>query len=534
MLDNKRKSQGLRAITKGSAVVLLLSLTIWPLLSFAQSSRDEAPQIDQETGAVTIGGYTLTPGNVDTSGWSEERKSVLVKFSLKLAENDKERFRELSFEKFETKLNDESIALGTNPLMRDNEPIKVLFMIDRSGSMGAGKKSGVDKLAAARESLRYFINNLDHPDKAAIYTFNLKQDEMVYLTDDKNRLRTGISGINSAQGDTSLYESIRFALNKAEEKDIQNIVFLSDGKEDTHEADLALREGRLDILKSKNEDELSATARAKNIPVFSIAIGENGAEGDRGVDYDTLKAISENSNGGTATLIDMANVTGGSSVRLTQELTEKLKRVLADIKKLLHFDYGVRVPLSNLKEGKGELLLKLTVVSSEHPDKQLTFPLVYEYSWNKKKGPPIFTRGKALTPEFIPILTSLAWSGLGQIYLLLLSPLVLLGLLPSVVNRIAVAIEMRRMTNAIQFVGHRSSLGGKQCPNELGPAGQQYVFKVGDSVLVCPRCHTPHHLSCWEYNGHQCMNRVCTYQFVIPSRVLAKYGITADPRKQFV
>jgi hypothetical protein len=38
-------------------------------------------------------------------------------------------------------------------------------------------------------------------------------------------------------------------------------------------------------------------------------------------------------------------------------------------------------------------------------------------------------------------------------------------------------------------------------------------FQVGDSVVFCPSCGTPHHERCWQYQKGRCANgKVCQYQ----------------------
>ena len=304
--------------------------------------------------------------------------------------------------------------------------------------------------------------------------------------------------------------------------------------EDTKDAQTALAEGRLVSYKRGEEQKLSKLARESGVRMYSVAVGEPGSLVMRkGVDFESLKAISEATNGGFARPVSVADLkAAGSPTRMNERLTEKLKDVLEAMKKDWAFAYGLKAALPDMQEGEGELVLNL---SADQGDKRYTLPLVYSYTWDKSIGPPIFKAGRVGAATFIEIKPPINWSGLTQIYLLLLSPLVLLGLLPSVLNRIAAAREMSRMSNAIEQLGHGSRWLNKLCPNEMGPGGQRFLFKSGDTVLVCPKCNTPHHLSCWEYNQHQCMNRVCEYQFVIPARVLARHGIIAtETKRQYV
>src|SRR5881628_2230572 len=81
-----RRAMAHRVYTAAFLCSLSLGVALLPLVSAAQGPTEEAPVIDPKTGAVTIVGYTLTPGNVDTEGWLEQNKSVLVNFSLDRSE----------------------------------------------------------------------------------------------------------------------------------------------------------------------------------------------------------------------------------------------------------------------------------------------------------------------------------------------------------------------------------------------------------------------------------------------------------------
>jgi Mg-chelatase subunit ChlD len=530
-----RRAIAHRVYTAAFLCSLSLGVTLLPLVSAAQGPTEEAPVIDPKTGAVTIAGYTLTPGNVDTEGWSEQNKSVLVNFSLDRSEERK--FRELTVDDVKAGLNDEPVARRPDSLTRRaKEPVKVLFMIDRSGSMVASSASGgLDKLQAARESLSHILSKLDDNYMAAVVAFDVEQEDIVPLTGDKQILQRGVGGIVTRNKDTAFYHAIKYALDVARDNNIKNIVFLSDGKEsNTPEAKAAEKGGRLESWKRDREKELGIATRQQGVPVYSIAIGDPNDASDSGVDYTSLKNISGASNGGTATLIDIPELnrqSGNNPARANERLTSKLTDVLNEIKKYWSFSYGVRVALPDLQEGEGVLKLDVHV---QEGDRLIKLPMEFSYTWDRASGPPIFSRGRVLTPVFINIKPPFIWTSLVQIYFLLLSPLALLGLLPSLAYRVAAARDLRRMSNSIEWVRRGSPHVSRLCPNEGRAGGQRYAIKAGDTVLICPMCNTVHHLSCWEYNQHRCMNRVCEYEFVIPERVLSKFGVTAQPKGQIV
>jgi Zn ribbon nucleic-acid-binding protein len=113
---------------------------------------------------------------------------------------------------------------------------------------------------------------------------------------------------------------------------------------------------------------------------------------------------------------------------------------------------------------------------------------------------------------------------LSVIYLLLLLPLLFLVSIPSIYQGILGMIDNQKVKQAIVNVRPGSPLIGHQCPNEDGPWGRQFAFKIGDTLILCPKCATPHHLSCWEENQFYCMSRQCGVNYQIPASVMAKYN----------
>lgn len=537
--SHQRKFQIGRRVFLSAIFALALSFVLAQVVFVAEmqnasTTASPKPNFEEKEDSVIVEGYTLTPGNVSTVNWPT---SIAVNFSLE--RSDKQNFRTMSAGDIEAEMNGQSISLKSNALSKggNSEPIKVLFMIDRSGSMVTAKSSsGINKLEAAQDSLRTFIENLDASDQAMIAAFDETQEVIVPLTNNRSDLYSGITNIKASTARyTYVYDAIEYAVDKAKQNNIDKVIVLSDGFEDI--AEIRPDDSTYEDYKSQKEDRISRIAREKGIRIFSIAIGAMGDRrtlGNSFVDYDSLKRISDETNGGTATPVDLPDLNyraGGDRATLKTLLKDKLDSVLVDMKKSFRFAYALNVDMPpDVKEGSGELKLNFKL---KEGSKDLKIPLAYSYTWDKESGPPTFKRGKVLSPIFIDTtLPTIDWFGLTQIYILLLSPLALLGVIPLLMSRIAATREMNKMSRAIVTVGRGSSLIGQQCPNETGPWGARYAFKEGDSVVVCPQCSTAHHLSCWDFNQHQCMNRNCEYQFLIPSRVLSRYGIASETNSQ--
>jgi Mg-chelatase subunit ChlD len=532
-MDRNAKRKKVARARRLGLVALVAGLLLAPwLLVPASLARQEAGAtwaVRGGDGPLHSDGFLFMPVGVDASGWRGDG-SVRVKFTLEREGN--QRFAE-SLAGVKVELDGEEVQISPGSLSRNTDAIKVLFMVDCSGSMNMGV-GGVNKLEAAKKSLRYFVDNLSEDEQATIYAFNLGRELYVPLTGNHDALKEGLDRIG-AFGDTDLYGSIKAALDTAEQNGIGHVILLTDGKDDTWGSRVAESEGRLAEYKAGHEQEISRKIREYGIPVYTIAIGDPDPENrtDSGVDNATLKHIAEQSNGGLTRLINIPKIssdTGGDPAKVNAALTEELKDVLAEIKKHMKFSYAQSVRLPRLRDNSGHLRLTATV---EKDGKPIPFVIDYNLSLDRGTGDPIFTVREFGRTQFINTNPRLRWDVLTQIYIVLLVPLAVLALLPLAINHIATARDVVRIRHAIQSVERGSPLRGQQCPNEMG-AGARYAFKEGDVALICPRCNTAHHLSCWEYNQHRCMNRVCEYQFAVPGRLLEKHGVSPAARKRFV
>lgn len=526
------------ALGSGCCVAtLLVCLVIFspePLetISSAQvSSPSPQPSLSPPAAPVDREGYSLVPSGVATNKWPEVR----LDFSLK--RDDKTPFRGLTVDNIEALLNENPLQLRKDALQGGNNSISILFVLDRSGSM-VDTDAGINKLRAAKESLSRFIGGLGPEDTASIWAFDSTRKVVVPPTNKKSDLTNGIGSIvprEPADPYTYLYDAIDSALREAAKKQIKFIVVLSDGWEDTADSRKMLP-AQLDTFKRQREEDIARVSRAESIRIYSLAIG---ARGDKDilrrafVDYESMCNISEATGGGHCYHIDLPKLKGqaGNSIPRFNTLIEKdIDNVLAEIKKSFSYEHSLTVDFPrDLKQENGELALNFTVDNG-----RVKLPVVLPYRWDDKTDTPIFVTWKIFDPIFLVTAPpQVGGQNLAQIYLSLLLTIGLFALVPSVFNQAALLRESQQMKKAVIQVGPNSDLLGKRCPNEDVEWGKRYSFQAGDPVIICPNpaCRTAHHLSCWEYNGHQCMNRVCERSMKVPSRVLAKYGIGETARK---
>lgn len=111
-----------------------------------------------------------------------------------------------------------------------NAPFNLILLIDLSGSTK-------DKLSLIRNAAQHFVDAARPGDSIAVITFAATPVLVSQLTTDHAALRQRISGIETAPGDTKLYDSLNFAMTDALKDASRSrrnaIVVLSDGLDGT-------------------------------------------------------------------------------------------------------------------------------------------------------------------------------------------------------------------------------------------------------------------------------------------------------------
>ncbi|CAN5236879.1 hypothetical protein BH10ACI1_BH10ACI1_04140 [soil metagenome] len=456
----------------------------------------------------------LTAGNVDTS----KHPTTTVNFTI---EKEGSVFRQLETKDVEVLLDGQKVELKPDALQKakDSESVKVLFVIDKSKSMIIG----VDKLQAAKDAIRTFVNNLSAVDEIAFSTFGEDYAQGLSLTkvENKSAINQALDGIAATDNFTNFYDSVQKAVDQADRAGIKNIIFLSDGKEDNTDFN-ALKNKNEE--KSRREKDLSGKLNQKGVRFFAVAIGDPEADSSKQefVDYDSMKNIAVPTQG-TADLVNLKEINAeanGDKEKSKTLIADKLKGQLAEIKKALKFSYALVFDLPKNSKSNGEMLLNFNITDGNKIWKQST-----TYPYTVKDGKPIFEKARVLPFILSSAAKDLSYGNLSLIYLLMLIPLAFLSGIPAVFNKFAAAAEVRKVNEAIVSLNRGSPFIGTQCPNESGPWGKRYAFNEGDTLIVCPQCGTPHHLACWADNKFQCMKRTCESRYQIPAQVLTKHNV---------
>ncbi|HEU4713676.1 MAG TPA: VWA domain-containing protein [Pyrinomonadaceae bacterium] len=495
----------------GALIVCLLM----PLGLLAQSPNPAS--LSRTADEVNKEGYLLKPSGLKTNEWPILR----VDFSIERA--DKTVFKNLTVADVEPKIDGKRVLTNEGDLtLKDSKRSGVFLLLDGSGSMSAG---GVDKLGAAKQGINTLIDNLDADDRVGLIVFDEEPRVLLNATADKARVKQEIQNFSIRKEKsrfTRLYDAVDYGLRRADEDNIENLLLISDGWEDTPET-RSMSAAAIETLKRDRERQITEFSRNNGIRVFTVAIGDEHGKGLNYVDRSALDNISKGANGGVAAYIEL---TGGAQSLDQNYLLGRLQQTLNDLRQSFAYSYSLTVRVDeSMQSAAKEHKLWVGFTVGDNPRIQL--PIEYTYLL-QASGAPLVTTMTVQQAIFISSAPrTVSWQQLLLIYFLLLSVLILLAFIPSVVKTLWIGGQSLKLRKAIVKVGGKSPFIDVACPNEGTAAGRVYLFKEGDLVLVCPNrdCRTPHHLSCWAFNEHQCMQRNCETELVIPAAVLEKHGL---------
>ena len=133
-----------------------------------------------------------------------------------------------------------------------SEPISVAFLLDLSGSMRQ-----LGKLLAAKEAIRYFVDNLRPGDRFALIGF--ADEQVAHITDftsDRERFLRRLN-VQRAYGQTALYDAVA-ATPRIIDEEIEGrkaIVLITDG---------------IDNASTMNMFDAMRLARSVNVPIYTL------------------------------------------------------------------------------------------------------------------------------------------------------------------------------------------------------------------------------------------------------------------------
>jgi Mg-chelatase subunit ChlD len=512
-----------RRVRRVVLALLFLSMVVPLNALWAQSSvgpiASPSAALTRTADEVNEAGYSLKPTGLATNEWPNLR----IDFSIERA--DHTIFKNLTLADVTAKVDGSGLSMrGGNLEQKESQSSGVLVLLDGSGSM---RGSGVDKLTAAKQGLKTLVDKLDANQRVGLIAFDEEPRLIVSPTADKEKVKQEIGNFvirKDKSRFTRLYDAVQFGLEQAKANQVKNLLLISDGWEDTPET-RRLAAAQLQSLKHDREQELTSYSRSNDIRVFTIAIGSEHGEGLSYVDRTALDNISKGANGGSAAYIELTPELGAKALQ-ESFLLSRLQQTLNDLRQSFRYSFSLTLQIDqSAQRNTDEHKLWIGFTVGDNPRIQL--PIEYTYTL-PAAGVPIVRTMKVQPAIFIQSAPrTVKWQQLLFIYLVLLSSLTVLAGVPFGLKALLRGSASLRLGKAIVTVEHGSPLVGVACPNEGTAAARLYLIKEGDVVLVCPNrnCRTPHHLSCWAFNEHQCMQRNCETAMVIPAVVLEKYGL---------
>lgn len=514
-----------RAVVGAVAVCAVLSLL---LLGAAAQTPAPVEGPDGPAGKpLKAGDYQL-----ERRGFFDEELPK-VTFNFRIQNSTGAHFDQLKFSDLRIKFDGRPVREGVlTPGASD--PIRVLVLIDGSGSMSSG--GGTNKLAAAKAALLPFIDSLRGKGTISVFAFDSRPEYTV--SDDSSLDSAGqrvsdfhlsedvCAGAEPCRWYTNLYGAIDKMLDDAGSRKIQNLVVVSDGMQDTWEWRGKSESWRA-AEKRKWESRLAAKARDNRVRVFTIAIGDShAAPGElEYVDSDTLKSISNGSSDGDHYDVDLLGLQTRAQETSTPYqtlLTEDLKEIFAKVRQAISYDYRLDLNLGDFpRDGRVHVLEMIFPTG----DASNSFPVVqYPLSW--RPGQPRPEAAKPVMSRVLLAHPKLAVQpvSIGTIYAVTLGVLGVLAIVPVFylkAQRVAHRrTQERTVASSVIIVQRKSSYVGQECPNDASKP-----IEPGDVIVVCPRCGRAHHLGCWVFANSCCMVRNCPEALAIPASVLEKHGL---------
>jgi VWFA-related protein len=159
----------------------------------------------------------------------------------------------------------------------DSIPITTMLVIDISGSMDKNNKIG-----AAKDAAKAYINGMREGDRAGIVTFDSNVYRVLDVTADKAALTAAIDGLQTGS-DTAMYDGILEGTRALEGVDGRKaIIVLSDG---------------LDNESGNTEDDIVNAVGPSGLTISAIGFGDPTLGGQAGIDEAGLKSLTSRTGG---------------------------------------------------------------------------------------------------------------------------------------------------------------------------------------------------------------------------------------------
>jgi len=157
------------------------------------------------------------------------------------------------------------------------EPLTTMLVIDISGSMDKN-----NKLTAAKDAAKTYVNQMRAGDQAGLMTFDTKTYYVQPVTTDTAALTSAIDGLKTG-GDTSMFDALVEAeKNLASINGRKAIIVLADG---------------LDNHSQNTVDSVLEQIGPSGLTISTVGFGDAGTAEQSGLDEGALKSLAEKSGG---------------------------------------------------------------------------------------------------------------------------------------------------------------------------------------------------------------------------------------------
>lgn len=210
---------------------------------------------------------------------------------------------------FQVREQDQAVGLSRFAAV-ESDPLSIILMIDRSGSMA---QQG--KMNAAKDAARSFISALRAEDQLAIIAFSDAYEVIQEFTSNREELIQAVGPLRP-DGATALYDSLIAAasLGGAAPSARRQIILLTDGRD-------LRRAGDPQPASRQSLAQALDAIRLANIPVTAVGLGaEDATPGQDAIDRAVLEQIATASNGSYLAVPDPADL-----VRHYRELATQLQ-----------------------------------------------------------------------------------------------------------------------------------------------------------------------------------------------------------------
>ena len=178
---------------------------------------------------------------------------------------------------------------GGDAASEESIPVTTMLVIDLSGSMDKG-----DKIGAAKEAAKAYINGMRDIDQAGVVAFDTQVYRIQEVTSDKAALIAAIDGLQTGS-DTAMYQGILEASVGLESiTGRKAILVLSDG---------------LDNQSTATEDDIVNSVGPSGLTVSAIGFGDPSGTGQAGIDEAGLQSLTSRTGGQYVYVTDAASLT---------------------------------------------------------------------------------------------------------------------------------------------------------------------------------------------------------------------------------